>query len=175
MRLRTAVTAAISTCMLIATDASALVTTYGQRQIEEASAGCVGGSISGHGNTAYFRGDTARLNQQLTSLAKTIPDDRSVVVVLFAGAKFVDSAEEKPQTGFGAPSRDQVMIDWSVSKSCKFDEVVTGVCKCNNMDVTVNIWISNNIRLNELIVPTEFVVRSAGEIAAFVKQHATRN
>lgn len=37
-----------------------------------------------------------------------------------------------------------------------------------------NVWVANDIRLDDLMVPENFVVQSAGEIDDFVKRHADK-
>lgn len=156
-----------------ATPAHALTVPYGQRQIEEAGVGCVGGVNSAHGNTAYFRGDTERLNEKLALLAKDAQQYRSIKVVLHAGLKSVDPAEEDPQTGFGDQDHDQqILIDWSVCKACSFETIVAGLCKHDEKSVTVDVWIGATIRLDELSIPREFTVRSAGELEEFARRHS---
>ncbi|WP_345689524.1 hypothetical protein [Novipirellula caenicola] len=157
----------------IATAAQALTVPYGQRQIAEAGVGCVGGLNSAHGNTAYFRGDTKNLNAKLALLAKNAHPFQSIKVVLHAGVKSVDPAEETPQTGFGVPVRDQrVPIDWSVLQSCSFDKVAAGICKHDEKLVIVDVWIGAAILLDDLEIPREFTVQSAGELEGFAKRHA---
>lgn len=51
-------TGSLAACMLVATVVQAVTIGFGQSNIAKAGAGCVGGWISAHGNTAYFRGDT---------------------------------------------------------------------------------------------------------------------
>ena len=153
--------------------AQALTVPYGQHQIEEAGVGCVGGLNSAHGNTAYFRGDTERLNEKLALLAKNAYQFKSIKVVLHAGVKSVDPAEETPQTGFGDQVLDQrVPIHWSVLKACSFDKVAAGICKHDEKSVIVDVWIGAAIRLDDLNVPSEFTVQSAGELENFAKRHA---
>jgi len=169
MRQSTMITASILACLVAATTAYALTVPYGKREIAKAGVGCVGGLSSAHGDTAYFRGDTELLNKQLASMAN---DKRSIKVVLHAGAATVDNPEETPLTGFGDQTRDKLSVDWSVSKNCPFESVRSGACRCDELNVTVHIWVANDIRLDDLIVPEKFVVRSAGEIDDFVKRHA---
>ena len=159
--------------LLYATAAQALTVPYGQRQIEDAGVGCVGGLNSDHGNMAYFRGDTERLNERLALLAKDAHKFRAIRVVLHAGVKLVDPAEETPHTGFGDQVRDQqIRIDWSVLKACSFDKVAAGICKHDEKSVTVDVWISDAIRLDVLSIPGEFTVQSAGELEDFARRHA---
>jgi hypothetical protein len=171
-------TASILTCLLTATlstatTAHALVISYGQSEIAKAGVGCVGGWVSGHGNTAFFRGNTAMINEQLALLAKDEPRSRSVTVVLHAGVSFVDDPEEMPLT-HADQARSQISVDWSVNRFCPFAKVRTGFCKCDERNVTVHIWVANEIRLDELRVPVEFAVRSSGEIDEFVERHVER-
>ncbi|MFT5527650.1 MAG: hypothetical protein ACI9HK_005634 [Pirellulaceae bacterium] len=49
-----------------------------------------------------------------------------------------------------------------------------GRCKCDERNVTVHVWVANEIRLDDLIVPVQFVVRSASDIDEFVERHAKR-
>ncbi|WP_442510681.1 hypothetical protein SH528x_002319 [Novipirellula sp. SH528] len=173
MKTPTVLFTSVLAVLLIATSAQALTVPYGQRQIEEAGVGCVGGLNSDHGNTAYYRGDNARLNEQLALLAKNAQQYQSIKVVLHAGVKSVDPAEETPQTGFGVQDRDQqIPIDWSVCKARSFDKVVAGLCKHEEKSLTVHVWIGTAICLNDLNIPSGFTVHSAGEIDEFVKRHA---
>ena len=173
MRTPTVVCLSILAFLLSATSAQALTFPYGQRQIEKAGVGCVGGLISAHGNTAYFRGDTARLNEQMTSLAQDANRYQSIKVVLHAGAKSVDPAEELPQTGFGNQKQNlQILIGWSVLKACSFDKIASGVCMHDEKSVTVHVWIGTTICLNDLNILSGFKVQSAGELEDFVKRHA---
>jgi hypothetical protein len=156
----------------IASSAQALTVPFGQRQIEEAGVGCVGGLNSAHGNTAYFRGDTELLNENLALLAKNAHYFQSIKVVLHAGVKSVDPAEETPQAGFGDRVRDQrVPIDWSVLKACSFDKAAAGICKHDEKSVIVNVWIGAAIRLDDLNILSDFTVQSAGELEDFAKRH----
>ena len=174
MRLSALSATSILVCLFAATTAHALVMSYGHRQIAEAGVGCVGGWASDHGTVSYFRGDTTMLNGQLALLANGTPPPPSVKLVLHAGASAVDNPEETLIRGFDDQTRDQISIDWSVQKSCPFDNVRTGRCKCDEQRVTVHIWVANGIRLNDLIVPADFFVESAGEIDEFVKGHAVQ-
>lgn len=159
--------------LLITTSSQALTVPYGQRQIEDAGVGCVGGLNSAHGNTAYFRGDTERLNEKLALLAQDATKFKSIKVVLHAGAKSVDPAEETPQTGFEDRVRDQrVPIDWSILKACSFDKVAAGICKHDEKSLIIDVWIGAAIRLDDLNIPSEFTVQSAGELEDFAKRHA---
>jgi len=174
MRTPTAVLASAIAFLLSVTPVQAGTFHYGQRQIEEAGVGCVDGLISAHGNTAYFCGNTTRLNEHMASLAKDSKRYQSIKIVLHAGTKLVDPAEEIPQTGFNNQRvRDQqIPIDWSVLKVCSFDKVAAGICKHDEKSVTVNVWIGATIRLDDLNIPSEFTVQSAGEFEGFTKRHA---
>ncbi len=173
MKTPTVLFASVLAFLLIATSSQALTVPYGQRQIEEAGVGCVGGLNSAHGNIAYFRGDTARLNEKLALLAQNAPEFKSIKVILHAGSKSVELAEETPQTGFGDRVRDQrVPIDWSVLRACSFDKVTAGICKHEEKSVIVDVWIGTAIRLEDLNIPSEFTVQSTGELEDFAKRHA---
>ena len=159
-----------SSCM---TTAQAGTFPYGRQQIADAGAGCVGGLKSAHGDVAYFRGDTGRLNEKLALLAKNASQYQSIKVVLRAGVKSVDPPEETPQTGFEDQARDQrVRINWSIMKCCSFDNVAAGNCKHHKRAVIIDVWIGNAIRLDDLKIPSEFTVQSAGDFEAFAKRHA---
>lgn len=173
MRLSTILAASIFACLLTAATSHALTVAYGQREVADAGVGCVGGWMSDHGSTTCFRGDTRLLNKQLASMAKDEPRHRSIKLVLHAGESIIDDPEEQPITHAGQ-ARNQISVDWSVSESCPFDKVLTGRCKCDERNLTVHIWVANEIRLNDLIVPSEFIVRSAGDIDEFVRRHAGR-
>jgi hypothetical protein len=54
------------------------------------------------------------------------------------------------------------------------DDALMGRCKCDERNVTVHVWVANEIRLDDLIVPVQFVVRSASDIDEFVERHAKR-
>lgn len=173
MKTPTVLFTSVLALLLIATSSQARTVPYGQRQIEEAGVGCVGGLNSAHGNTAYFRGDTERLNERLALLAKDARKFKAIRVVLHAGVKSVDPAEETPHMGFGDQVRDQqIRIDWSVLKACSFDKVAAGICKHDEKSVTVDVWISDAIRLDVLNIPSEFTVQSAGELEDFARRHA---
>ena len=173
MKMPTILIASVLMFLLNAASAQALTYPYGQRQVEEAGVGCVGGLISAHGNTAYFRGNTARLNEQMDLLAEDAKRYQSIKVVLHAGTKSVDLSEETPQTGFGNQERFlQIPIDWSVLKACPFDTVASGLCKHAEKSVTVHVWIGTAICLDNLNIPSGFTVQSAGEFEDFVKRHA---
>ena len=172
MKMPTVVFRFVLVFWLCASSAQALIVPFGQREIEEAGVGCVGGLNSDHGNTAYFRGDTERLNEQLGLLDKDVPKLKSIKVVLHAGATTVDPAEETLQTGFHDRVRDQrVPIDWSVLKACPFDKVAAGICNCDEKSVIIDVWIGSAICLEDLKVPSAFTVQSAGEIEDFAKRH----
>ena len=173
MKTPTVLLTSVLAFLLIATSSQALTVPYGQRQIEDAGVGCVGGLNSAHGDTAYFRGDTERLNEKLALLAKDAPKFKSIKVVLHAGAKSVDPAEEAPQTGFEDQVRDQrVPIDWSVLRACSFDKVAAGICKHDEKSIIIDVWIGAAIRLDDLNIPSELTVQSAGELEDFAKRHA---
>lgn len=179
MRLSGMLTAWLLAYLLTATAAHALITSYGKREIAEAGSGCVGGSISDHGNTAYFCGNTEMLNEQLALLSKGENRFRSFKVVLHAGVFTIDDLGEEPREGSNQPP-NQISVDWSVCKSCRFDKVAKGLCQCDERDVTVDIWVANDIRLSGLIVPANFHVGSAGDdpagdIEEFVKSHSVQS
>lgn len=170
----------VTACLFIATIAQALTMGYGQRDVAKAGAGCVGGWISEHGNTAYFRGDTELLNVQLASLAAEIAAHPHVKVVLHAGTKHVDNPEEQPVTGFGdqdskqLANSNQLAIDWSVRRYCPFDDVLSGRCKCDRRIVVVDVWICDKIQLDALSAPSGLSLESGREIEKFVEEHANR-
>ena len=178
MQVRLFFAASLAACLLAGTIAQALTRGYGQRDVANAGPGCVGGWISGHGNIAYYQGDTKLLNQHLSSLAADADLYSTTKIVLHAGTKEVDDPEEKPQTGFKAqPAKQipaQLPIDWSVRKFCPSDEILTGRCKCDRRVVSVDIWIANNIHLDALTIPTGFTVESGNEIERFVDRHVGR-
>lgn len=171
----TVLTASLFAFLLTPTVAQALTVGYWQHAIADAGPGCVGGWISAHGNTAYFRGDTELLNTHLGSLTADTEDDAHVTIVLHAGTMLVDNPEENPQTGFGDQQRNQLAIDWSIRKTCPSDDILTGRCKCKRRNVTVGVWIANEIRLSELSIPSGFSVESGGEIERFIESQVTRN
>lgn len=164
----------LAACLLATTVSQALTIGYGQRDIAEAGAGCVGGWISEHGNIAYFRGDTQRLNLQLAALAAETAGHNRVNVVLHSGKKSVANPEEKPVTGFGDEESNQLAIDWSVRKHCPAEDVLAGGCKCKRRHVTVDIWIANDIHVDALSIPANLTVESEREIEQFVETHADR-
>lgn len=174
MRWTTISATSILVCLFITTTAHALITSYGQRQIAAAGAGCVGGLSADHGTVSYYRGDTSRLNEQLALLASGNTRSRSVEVVLHAGESTADSPEERPQDGMGDPPRDPISVDWLVRESCPFDKVRTGRCQCDERIPVVHVWVANNICLDDLVVPDDFSVRSGGEIDGFVDRHAAK-
>ena len=174
MRPSTILTASIFACLLTATTVHALTISYGREEIAKAGVGCVGGWMSDHGNTAFFRGNTVLLNEQLAVLAKDERSYQSVKVVLHAGISIIDAPEEQPGFTSVDDSPRKITVDWSVCKSCPYDKVVTGRCKCNEQNVTIHVWVANQIRLEELSVPKNFHVESAGEIDKFVKSRAVK-
>ncbi|QDS92498.1 hypothetical protein FF011L_12440 [Roseimaritima multifibrata] len=178
MRISLFCAASLAACLFAGTVAQALTMSYGRRDIAEAGAGCIGGWISGHGNTAYFQGDTAQLNQHLASLAADTEGRSAAKVVLHAGTKTVDNPEEEAQTVFRARTRAdkqipaQLSIDWSVRKYCPSDDLLTGRCKCDRRIVTVDIWVANDIRLDALSIPAGLKVESGRELERFVDRHS---
>ncbi len=162
------------TCLLTgASIAHALTVAYGQRDIAEAGVGCVGGRISAHGNTAYYRGDTETLNRHLKSLSAAALKHLSIRVVLHTGTKLVDNPEEQPLSGFDDTPNNQLTIDWSVRKTCPTDDVLAGRCTCRRRNVTVDIWIANDIRLEDLSIPPGLEVESGREIEHFIERRST--
>lgn len=174
MRRRLFFGGSLAACLLAATIAQALTIGYGQRDFAKAGPGCVGGWISAHGNTAYFRGDTELLNLQLASLAAEAAEQTPVKVVLHAGAKLVDNPEEQPLTGVGDEDRNRLAIDWSVRRSCPPDDILGGRCNCVRQTVTVDIWIADNVHLDSLSIPSGVSLESGREIERFVEKHASR-
>ncbi|PNY34976.1 hypothetical protein C2E31_20585 [Rhodopirellula baltica] len=167
--------ASLAAFLLAANVAQALTVGYGQRDIVEAGPGCVGGWISAHGNTAYYRGDTELFNTHLASLAAILSDGTSVTIILRSGEMHVDNPEEKPQTGFADQEQNELSIDWSTKKTCPSDDVMNGRCECKQRNVTVDVWIANDIRLRELSIPSGFSVKAGGEIERFIDSLGTRN
>ncbi len=156
--------AAAFLCLTAWGTASALTVAYGQRDIADAGAGCVGGWKSDHGNTAYFRGNTALLNRQLASLCKG--RDR-VELVLHSGTKMVAAPEEQPITDFARKSDTDLAIDWSVIRTCPTEAVLTGKCQCETRNTTVHIWVAKRIRVDELRVPRGCNVQASGSLSRF--------
>ncbi len=157
--------------VLVTSIAFGLTVGFGQRDIADAGPGCVGGWASGHGNTAYFCGDTKRLNACLASLADELLDDSVVKVVLHAGAKTVDNPEELPITDTTEPTTNQLPIDWSVLRHCPTRDILSGTCKCNRRSITVDVWIARRISLDLLEIPATFRVESGREIEQFLDSH----
>jgi hypothetical protein len=90
---------------------------------------------------------------------------------LHAGASIIDDPEERLLTAADKIPR-KIAVDWSVNKSSAFDQILTGLSQSNERNVTVHIWVANDIRLSDLTVPASFEIESAGEIDDFVKRHA---
>lgn len=183
MLLRTPVASSLFAFVLFTSNALALTTSYGLRQIAEAGDGCVGGVVSDHSNAAYFCGDTAMLNRHLASLAVAPPallaavpgTSRPVKVVLHTGRHLVDRMEEQPQIGLENQQSSPMAVDWLICRSCVFDAVRAGRCEHEPKVVTVHVWISGAIDLGDLYVPAEFAVEPGREIERFVKRHAGRD
>ncbi|TWU60909.1 hypothetical protein [Crateriforma conspicua] len=167
--------ASLVACIATTSAAQALTVGYGQRDIADAGPGCVGGWLSAHGDTAFYSGATELLNSHLASLAANSPSGTHITVVLHSGDVHVENPEEKPQTGFGEQESNELSIDWSTKKTCPPDDILTGRCKCKHRNVTVDVWIANDIRLRELSIPNSFSVKSGGEIQRFIDSHGTRN
>ncbi len=165
--------ASLVACLLSVSTVHALTVAYGQRDIEKADTGCIGGWISDHGDIAYFHGDTARLNRHLVAIARSISEHRRANVILHTGTKTVDYPNEQPVTGLGEQERNQLAVDWSVRRSCPSDDILRGRCNCDRRNVTFDIWIANDIKLDSLSIPTEFTVESGGEIEDFVDRQRT--
>ncbi|WP_236618463.1 hypothetical protein [Rhodopirellula europaea] len=161
-------TTAVAACLLVTPTVLALTVAYGQRDMQKAGPGWVGGWLSAHGNTAYFCGDTERLNHQLAAIAQSNLGHSAAKVVLHAGKNSIDDPIEQPLTGFGERAPDRLPIDWSVRRSCPSSDVLRGRCQCNRRSVTVDIWIANDVELDSLSIPPQFIVESGGEIDAFV-------
>ncbi|EMI20555.1 secreted protein [Rhodopirellula maiorica SM1] len=168
-------TVSLAACLVTATVTQALTVAYGQRDIGDAGSGCVGGWISAHSNLGYFRGDTEMLNTHLASLNTEFAEHSHMAMVLHSGMMVVDNPEEQPLTGFGDQERTQLTIDWSVRKTCPSDDVLAGHCKCDRRNVTVDVWIANEIRLRDLSIPSGFSVKSGREIEQFIESQTTRN
>lgn len=158
-------------CMLGMHAAHGLILPFGQREVAEAGAGCVAGFTADHGTVAYFHGDTVLLNAALASLANDARFPRPAKVVLHAGAGKIVSPEESFYVNV-KPEAEQILVDWSIRKNCPSTRVLDGTCDCEDRQITVEIWLGSAIDLGELQVPRAFVVRSAGELEAFVENHA---
>lgn len=171
MQRKTLFTSTLIAFVLCASNAQALVTSYGQQQITEAGDGCVGGLVTDHGNTAFFCGDTTLLNRHLASLAAAPPASRHVKVILHAGRHVVDPMEEEPYTGFETQQPSQLAVDWSIGRACVFESVLAGRCEQEPRMVTVHVWIAGRIDINALSIPAAFVVESGREIERLVEQH----
>lgn len=156
-----------------ATTAFGLTLPFGQQEIADAGAGCVAGYASDHAWRAYFQGDTAMLNECLRSLTQEVRHLCSVKVILHAGAFSIDDPEE-PLLTDAKNSPAPIAVDWSVRRLCPAEKVLAGACRCDQREIVVDIWVANEIKLNDLRVPTVFKVESAGEIERFVKHHANQ-
>lgn len=108
-------TTAGAACLLVTPTVLALTVAYGQRDIEKASPGCVGGWLSAHGNTAYFCGDTDRLNRQLAAIAQSNLGHSAAKVVLHAGKNSINDPIEQPLTGFGERAPDRLVCSQIMS------------------------------------------------------------
>jgi hypothetical protein len=158
-------------CTFNATTAFGLIIPFGQQEIADAGTGCVAGYTSDHASGAYFRGATALLNQHLEKLAKEDRHQRSVKVILHAGAFKIDDPEETLITD-AKKVPAQLAVDWSVRRLCPAENVLAGTCRGAQREIVVDIWVANEIKLDALRVPAVFKVESAAEIEQFVKRHA---
>ena len=156
-------------CVFTATVAYGLIVPFGRHELSDAGAGCVAGYTSDHGTIAYFQGDTAMLNAYLASLAGRDRHSGKVRVVLHAGAHTIEAPEESLADVL-TPAPTPISVDWSARKSCPFEKVRTGTCTCDVREVVVEIWVADEIKLDDLRVPEHFQVESAGEIERFVKR-----
>ena len=173
MRNLSCLSIAVVVSVLSTPTAFGLILPFGQEQIAAAGAGCVAGCSADHAScTAYFHGNTALLNECLESLAEGNRHVRPFKVILHVGTFEVDDPEETLVTD--ADHAAPIAVDWSVRKSCLAEKVLAGTCRHDQREIVVDIWVANEIKLDDLRVPSVFKVESAGEIEQFVKRHANR-
>ncbi len=115
-----------------------------------------------NGNSEFFfLGNTASLTRFVKRYA-TLKNTPLVLVVHAGSARSSALWGEKPserydwkvsllKRGRGAPEKPETPEEEWV--------------------VTVDVWIDNNVRLQDLVVPKKVKVRSAGEIETFISKH----
>ena len=151
---------------LLVPSADALTMAYGEREIEASGAGCVGGWTAEHGNVAYFRGTTDTLNRQLAELARSESGHEPPKIVLHVGEKFVENPIEPPLSFTVENKTDQLRIDWSMRRVCLAADVLQGRCECDRRSITIDVWISGDVTLDTLSIPSGFTLEPARKIAS---------
>ena len=102
-------------------------------------------------DTLFYRGANTSLEIMLQKLADT--PDSTMNVVIHAGKGIARSPWSKS---------DVDLADWSVTIAGK--EAISNV----QNQIIVDVWLSSELRLTDLKLPAKAVVKSGGEIEAFI-------
>lgn len=148
--------------------ASAADRPFSDEQIAAEGINCVGGYHSTRGATEFavkfFAGNSSAFHEHVTRLGTTptpsdapfVPKYVTKVVVLHPGKKTISRIDQ--------PKRD-IAADWSVT-TWPADSV--GPMKFH---LQIDVWFGGQIQLEQLDVPSAFVVVSGGEFEKFIDRH----
>jgi hypothetical protein len=129
------------------------------------SGGCIHGHWVNANDEFFYKGDTATLNKFLEKYSTF--KDTPLTLVIHAGSHRRSALwGEKPEKpydwkllvqkhGWGAPETDSSNIN-------------------EKYVVTLDVWIDRDIKLAEIIVPANVVVKSGGEIEDFISKHKSK-
>lgn len=124
----------------------------------------VGGYWVNQWDSFFYRGDVAALNEFLNRYG-LIPDT-PLAVIIHAG--------ERPLTGKLGDKEPSIPYDWSLyivrrgwgaPRDPRLPKERPGYV------VTVNVWLSDEITLDRLLVPAHVEVKSAGDVEKFIERH----
>lgn len=152
---------------MFAAEAFALKVDFTKEEVAAAGKHCVHGyTVNVTTVVAFFAGDAASFNEQLSTLGKSkheLQQDATFAtkkVVLHPGPMVV-SRYYKPERA--------ISTDWSVTT---WPEDRSNPSKVH---LQIDIWLGGQIKLEELRIPADFEVVSGGEIEKFVEGRKSKS
>ena len=137
---------------------------FSQDQIE-AIKHCVHGYEGNFGATGvYYAGDAAAFNETIADIAKQETDPKN-------GRPYASKTITIRPGPMTVPDflvdDDTIKTDWVVHSGHRQADGL-------GPDLSIEVWVGSSIKLDELVIPKGFTVKSGGEIEAFVKRHNER-
>jgi hypothetical protein len=128
------------------------------QEIAQRGKHCVHGYWINERQVTFYAGDTAQLNRDLAKMLEGSYASRKVLI--HAGTTSAGSPWDK--------ARRNIAADWSVDTYDDPDDAARAVPRFR---LQVDIWLGSKIKLDDLRIPPQFDVASAGEIEKFVQRH----